>query len=194
MLAHVAIDVVGDFALEHDSYDNIAHGSRELVTAFAIFLALVLAWRGLKNCFEIAALNRRRIVEITFGARQTAGYFCATVLASVVAVPAMELLDGRDDGVNVARLSDAFGGSLALGVTVTVICAIAIAALVFAFARWLIFYRKTIVAIIETILRHTGDSLRPSAQALGRERLTFADRCAYTLRFSKRGPPARLAF
>ena len=73
-MAHVAIDVVGDFALAHDSYDNLAHGSRELVTAIALLAALVLALRGLKSCCEIAALNRRRVLRISFGLRQTIGY------------------------------------------------------------------------------------------------------------------------
>ena len=126
-MAHVAIDVVGDFALAHDSYDNLAHGSRELVTAIALLAALVLALRGLKSCCEIAALNRRRILRISFGLRQTFGYLAGTVLASCAAVPAMEWLDGRADGVAIDRLSDAFGGSVALGFSTTVICAVVVA-------------------------------------------------------------------
>ncbi|MFZ0365083.1 MAG: hypothetical protein WAL67_12850, partial [Candidatus Cybelea sp.] len=38
-LAHYAIDVVGDFALAHDDYDGVAHGSRELVTALGLVIA-----------------------------------------------------------------------------------------------------------------------------------------------------------
>ncbi|MFZ1017054.1 MAG: hypothetical protein WAN39_04195 [Candidatus Cybelea sp.] len=192
-MAHVAIDVVGDFALAHDSYDNLAHGSRELVTAIALLAALVLALRGLKSCCEIAALNRRRVLRISFGLRQTIGYLAATVLASCAAVPAMEWLDGRADGVAIDRLSDAFGGSVALGFSTTLVCAVVVATIVFAVARWLISNRETIAAIIETMLRHTGDAIRPSSQNLARERLTFADRVSYTLRLSKRGPPVSLA-
>jgi hypothetical protein len=191
-MAHVAIDVIGDFALAHDSYDDLAHGSRELVTVIALFVALALALRGLKSCCEIAALNRRRIARITFGIRQIIGYLAATVLASCAAVPAMEWFDGRADGVTIDGLSDAFGGSVALGFTTTLVCAVVVATVVFAVARWFISNRETIAAIIETMLRRTGNSPRPSTQNLGRERLTFADRLAYTLRFSKRGPPVSL--
>ncbi|HEX3369623.1 MAG TPA: hypothetical protein VHS56_08615 [Candidatus Cybelea sp.] len=192
-MAHVAIDVIGDFALRHDSYDNLAHGSRELVTAVALLVALTLALRGLKNCCEIAAHNRRRVARIAFGFRQTIAYLVATVLAGCAAVPAMEWLDARADGVTIDGLSDAFGGSVVLGLITTVACAAVVATLVFALARWLISNRESIAAIIETMLRRTGDSPRPSTQNLDRERLTFADRVAYTLRFSKRGPPVALA-
>ena len=105
----------------------------------------------------------------------------------------MEWLDGRADGVTIDRLSDAFGGSVVLGFSTTLVCAVVVATIVFAVARWLISNRETIAAIIETMLRHTGDATRPSAQNLARERLTFADRVTYTLRLSKRGPPVSLA-
>ena len=61
-LAHNAIDIVGDYALAHDSYDNVAHGSRELVTALGFFVAVLLTARALRACFQIAAANRTRIL------------------------------------------------------------------------------------------------------------------------------------
>src|SRR5580704_1729911 len=61
-MAHVAIDVVGDYALTADSYDHLRHGSRDVVSAVALVLAVVLAARGLRLCCEIASLNRSRIL------------------------------------------------------------------------------------------------------------------------------------
>lgn len=188
-MAHAAIDVVGDFALVHDSYDDLAHGSRELITCVALVIAVVLALRGLRRCCEIATVNRTRLLGATLRARDVVAGILAAVSASCALVPAMEWLDGRVDGVAVRSLSEAFGGSLLVGLVTTVICASLIAVLVMAIARWLISHRDIIVAIIATLVRRNDDALRPSSCTLGRHRLTFRPRPAHALRLSKRGPP-----
>ncbi|HEY2473540.1 MAG TPA: hypothetical protein VGI19_01945 [Candidatus Cybelea sp.] len=191
-IAHEAIDVIGDFALAHDSYDNIAHGSRELLSGIALVLAVLLAARGLRSCCELARIHRNRVQRVTLGLPEMLGYLAAAVSVGCALVPAMEWLDGRADGVAVLQLSEAFGGSLALGLGTTIICASLISILVFAIARWLIAHRDTIAAIIETLLRRADDAVRPLSCILGRQRLTFQNRTAHTLRLSKRGPPVSL--
>ncbi len=191
-LAHVAIDVVGDYAPFHDSYDDLAHGSRGLISGAALVIAILLAARGLRSCCDIAQNNRSRLVGIAFGARETIGFLAAAVLTSCILVPAMEWLDGRFDGVAVRQLGDAFGGSLLLGLVTTAICASLIALLVFAVARWLISHRNAIVALLETVLRWNGDAARRLTCDLDRYRLTFRRRAPHALRRSKRGPPVVL--
>ncbi len=172
-LAHLAIDVLGDYALAHDSYDDFAHSSRILVTVIALVVAALLAARGLCACCEVAARNRTRLARPGFSSAAAFAYAATAVASSCAVVPAMEWFDGRVDGFAVTALGDAFGGSLALGLLTTVVCAALVAAIVFTFASWLISHHDTIVALIATLLGRNDDSRRPSAGDLGRLRLKF---------------------
>ena len=192
-LAHVAIDVLGDFALANDSYDHVAHGSRELVSGVALFLAVVLAARGLRICCEIASINRSRIPLPIRRLPEALGFVGAAVAGSVALVPAMEWLDGRLAGAPVLALGDAFGGSVLLGVITTVVCAAAIAFAIYAVARWLISHRDCIVTVIVTLLRWMADGVRSSVYTLTSRGFTPRRRRApNALRLCKRGPPLLL--
>jgi hypothetical protein len=192
-MAHVAIDVVGDYALTADSYDRLGHGSRELLSGAALILAVVLAGRGLRICCEIAAVNRTRILVSAPRVRETLGFVVATVAASATLVPMMEWLDGRLAGISVRGIDDAFGGSLWLGLVTTVVCAAGVALLVYGIARWLVSHRDTIVTIIETLLRSVTGSHRPSSYDLAEQLFTpRRRRTPNALRLSKRGPPERV--
>lgn len=189
-LAHVAIDVVGDYLLPADSYDHLAHSSRGLVTGLALALAAVLAARGLQVCCTIASAHRGRLARPALGALGTLGLFAGAVGASTALVPAMEWLDGRIDGAPVARLADAFGGSLLLGLGTTLICAAFVALLVYGFARWLISHRDSIATMIETLLRRITGGVRPAGHLLAAQRFTpWRRRATHALRLAKRGPP-----
>ena len=190
-MAHYAIDVIGDYALDRDSYDHLRHGSRELVTGIALVVAAYLAARGLRICCEIAATNRTRLLRPALPLRETIGLFSAAVGASVAIVPAMEYFDGRLDGVPVAGFADAFGGSILLGLATTLVSATFVALLVYAIARWLIGHRDSITTIIETLLGRMQGAVRPSGYDLVAQLVTpRRRRTPNALRLSKRGPPA----
>jgi hypothetical protein len=190
-MAHFAIDVVGDYALARDSYDHLRHGSRELVTGLALIVAAILAARGLRFCCEIATMNRGRLARPALRLRETIGLLTGAVAASAIVVPAMEYLDGRLDGAPVYRLADAFGGSISLGLGITLVCASFVALLVYVVARWLISHRDSIATIIETLLLRAPGAARPNGRALAVQRLTpRRRRTLHALRLSKRGPPA----
>jgi hypothetical protein len=193
VLAHVAIDVVGDYALANDSYDHLHHSSRELISGVALAIAAILVARGLRGCCEIAQRNRTRLAQTAYGMREAVGYSIGAVAASCVLVPAMEWLDGRLDGMAVRQIGDAFGGSLFIGLITTAVCASLVATLIFALARWLISYRDAIVAILETLMRWSGDAVRRLSCELDRYRLTFRRRASHASRLSKRGPPVALS-
>jgi hypothetical protein len=189
-LAHYAIDVVGDFALAHDTYDDVAHASRELVTGLAIVLALVLAARGLRACFAIAAANRTCVSMPRPSALECVTFVGGVVALCTVIVPAMEILDGRLGGEPVRYANDAFGGSILLGVGVIAVCAAAVGAIVYAVATWLVGHRDALATMIETLLCRSAGALRPSSFDLVRQRFTPRRRRApHALRLSKRGPP-----
>jgi hypothetical protein len=188
-LAHFAIDVVGDYALTRDTYDDLAHGSRAIVGGIALLVAILLAAHGLRICCEIAAKNRARLRRPAFRLREILGMSLGAIVASIALVPAMEYLDGRFDGVAVARIADAFGGSIALGIGTTVVCAALTAALVCALARWLISHRDSIATIIESFLRSCDESIDPNGYERVQLGLTFRRRTIQALRLAKRGPP-----
>ena len=189
-LAHIVIDIAGDYLLTRDTYDHIEHSSRELMTGIALLIAAVLAARGLRICCDIAAANRGRLERPVLRFREVAGFLVAAVAASIVAVPAMELLDGWLDRVPVQQLDDAFGGSLLLGLVTTILCATVVATLVYTIARWLISHRDSITTIIETLLRIAADGARPSGYRLSLQRFVPRRRRAtHALRLAKRGPP-----
>jgi len=190
-LAHFAIDVIGDYALSHDSYDQLRHGSREVVTSLALVLAVLLVARGLRSCCEIAAVNRTRVMRAVFGIREGLGVMLGAIAAGVSIVPAMEYFDGRLDGVTIRHFSDAFGGSIALGLATTLLCVTIVALLVYGIARWLISHRDTIATIIETLLRSTLGTVRPRDYDLvGALFAPRRRRGPSARRLSKRGPPA----
>ncbi len=192
-LAHVAIDVVGDFALANDSYDHVAHGSRELLSGIALILAVVLAARGLRICCEIACINRSCVLVPVIRPSDALGFVGAAVAGSIALVPAMEWLDGRLAGAPVLTLNEAFGGSILLGIVTTIVCAAAIAVAIYAIARWLISHRDSIVTIIVTLLRAMADGVPASAYTLASRGITPRRRRApNALRLCKRGPPVLL--
>jgi hypothetical protein len=193
-LAHVAIDIVGDYALAHDTYDHVAHGSRELLSGLALIIAAVLASRGLRACCRVASVNRSRIAAPILRLPEVFGFVCAAVSGSAVLVPAMECLDGRLAGVPVLELGDAFGGSLLLGLVTTVVCAAAVAMLIYAVVHWLVSHRDSIVTIIVTLLRWIAQETPASSYTITSRGFTPRRRRApNALRLCKRGPP-RLLF
>lgn len=190
-LAHLAIDVAGDYLLPRDSYDHLRHGSRGLMTGIALAVTAMLVARGLRVCCEIAAKNRTRLVRPVLGLWETAAMVAAAVAASAAIVPAMEYFDGQLDGTPVRQLSDAFGGSIPLGLITTFLCVTFVAGLVFAVARWLISHRETVATLIETLLRRLTQSGCRNDYDLLAQRFTPRQRRAVNaLRLSKRGPPA----
>jgi len=190
-LAHFAIDVAGDYLLARDSYDHLEHGSRELLTGVALVLSVFLAGRGLKICCEIATKHRGRLARPVLGLREALGLIAGAATASVVFVPAMELLDGRLDGAPVLRLADAFGGSILLGLTTTLLCASFVALLVYATVRWLISHRDSIATMLETLMRRVTGRPHANGYDLAAQRFTpRRRRAAHGLRLAKRGPPA----
>jgi hypothetical protein len=103
----------------------------------------------------------------------------------------MEYLDGRLDGASVRSLQDAFGGSIALGLFVTILCAASVSAILCVVARWLISHRDAVATIIETLLALAAVPSADGSYDLFAQRFTPRRKhAAYALNLSKRGPPA----
>jgi len=191
-LAHVAIDIVADYAVAHASYDDVAsHGSRELVVAIAVALAASIAWRALQRCCDVAARARFRAakppswwIALPFAA--------ATAALACAAVPAMEWTDTLLAGRPLGDLSDAFGGSVPLGIGLTVACALLVASAAFALVRWLLSHRDRILAAVVAVIgelqgTHGGASSQSFALPYVVRRRNVS-----SLRRGKRAPPRRV--
>jgi len=188
-MAHLAIDVLGDYALTRDSYDHLRHGSRELMSGLALLVAVLLAVRGLRVCCEIATQHRARLLRPILGVQETVAMLVAAVTASLAIVPAMEYLDGRLDGIAVRGLGEAFGGSILLGVVTTIAAAGLFVAIVYAVARWLIAHRDSIATMIERFLTATGERPQSSFNFRRHNFVSGRRRPACALLLAKRGPP-----
>jgi hypothetical protein len=188
-LAHCAIDVVGDFALRHDAYDGLTHGSREYAAAVAVAFSVIAAGRGLRGCCDLAQRARGRLAQPELTTAGAAGYAMLAMALPCIAVPSMEWLDDALAGAPLAHLGDAFGGSLVLGLVTTLFCAAFVAAICYAFARWLLEHRNVIVAIVATLLRRSRDAAvtySTDIEVRGFHRQTSS---AVALCLAKRGPP-----
>ncbi len=127
-MGHVAIDVLGDYLLAHDTYDDVEHSSRAIVaivTVGLITLGIALAFR--------AAIREARGSENAFCnalrsalPRNTAGFLGLAALTAGVILCAMEGCDALLAGQPVDDLGDLFGGSIVFGGTIVAAVAVAV--------------------------------------------------------------------
>jgi hypothetical protein len=115
VIAHVVVDVAGDYLLARDAYDGIAHDSRTLLLGLLAIGTLIAASRTV-----FSMLDRHRGTSGSFltAVRDALGHparFAAAAAAiAILGMVAMESLDCIVGG-RIADVADLFGGSLLLG-------------------------------------------------------------------------------
>jgi hypothetical protein len=117
LIGHVLIDVLGDFVLDHDAYDDIDHSSRGIVALITLALAALGIGLGLRATirdacgseYALCASLRRAIPRsgLTFSLR--------AIALATLALCAMEAVDAALAGHPVDDLGDLFGGSIVFG-------------------------------------------------------------------------------
>jgi hypothetical protein len=158
LVAHVTIDVLGDYLLPHDTYDGLDHSSRDLVgfgtllitllgAAFAAGAAVREA-RGSENAFCRAL--RSALPHHTL--RFTAG----TVAAATLALCTMEFGDALFAHQTVDDVGDLFGGSVLLGGTVVSATATALSLATLRFIR-LLSRSRIVTQVLVAFLRRRVD-------------------------------------
>ncbi len=193
LIAHVTIDVLGDYLLAHDTYDDLDHSSRELVgfgtllitllgAAFAAAAAVREA-RGSENAFCRAL--RSALPGCT-------GLFTAGAAgAAALALCGMEFSDALLAHQTIDDVGDLFGGSFLFGGTIVTAIATALSLATLQFIRLLA--RSRIVAhVLVAFLRRRLD--REFARETFREhahRLIFRVHHACR-RVAGRAPPSLL--
>ncbi|MEO6835400.1 MAG: hypothetical protein ABI231_05765 [Candidatus Tumulicola sp.] len=194
-VAHVAIDVAGDYVLARDAYDGIAHHSRALLLA-AVGVAILIA--AIRTIFDI--LDRRCdskpsvLAAVRDALGDPARFAAATAGVAIVALVAMEsfdcLLTGRIDGV-----TDLFGGSVLLGTGAAGLSGTLFGLLAHRVARAIADRELPISAFI--VAAFSRLSLRPAPLPLAQNRARATRSVGRALLLSrracKRGPPVPIS-
>ena len=189
-VAHVLIDVAGDYLLARDAYDGIAHHSRTVLLA-AVGIAVLVA--AIRTIFD--ALDRRYGSRISLLAlvRSTLGrpwpFVGACVAFATVLLMAMEAFDCSLIG-HVEDLNDLFGGSLLLGLATVAATGLLCGWGVRRVVGWIARYEAPIAALILAVL-NLGLPTAPAETARRRSgEPRRADRALLlSRRRHKRGPP-----
>src|SRR5271170_5567541 len=94
LLAHVTIDVAGDFLLAHDTYDGINHQSRAVFIVAIAALALAAGSRILFDMLDRRSASTASLLRLVRnGLGSTATFVVQTIGLAVVTLAGMELLD-----------------------------------------------------------------------------------------------------
>jgi hypothetical protein len=194
LVAHVAIDVAGDYLLTHDTYDDDAHGSRyvaSIALAIAAFVALstfvravIAETRGVRGALRAALRSSVPASRVAFAA--------IVVSLALPLLLAMAWLDSIVAGVPPDDVGDLFGGSPALGVGTTIVAslatAIAVRALVALAARFHRSIVRVVCALVHAMVRReVGDACSVSRRTDDRPRVTA---CFRRSGGTDRAPPA----
>jgi hypothetical protein len=194
--AHSLIDFVGDFALAHDSYDGMAHHARTLVFVIALIFAVGGVLRFLWSALDSghASTGTFRTLSAPLLAVPVWRFAAAISVVALLTVIAMESADALLDGVRIDDFADVLGGSIPLGMAVTLVLSVCIGAAVSLLFRSLAAAHRTIVKIVCALL--VGARRRPGSQRAIRTALLLecfaAPGSILATRAAKRAPPPLL--
>ncbi|HTA39936.1 MAG TPA: hypothetical protein VK760_12715 [Candidatus Acidoferrales bacterium] len=191
LVAHVAIDVAGDYLLAHDTYDDIPHESRALflvaLAAIALAVSLPLLFDLLdRRCASTASLLRR--VRASLGSPVL--FALVSTAFAVLTLAGMEWMDCSAARTPVDGIEDLFGGSLVLGLGLTLALGCIGGWLVHRFVRLIAGFEPHIAALLFRLVRAACSPLVPvlAAQHAPASR-TIVRSLLLARRGSKRGPP-----
>jgi hypothetical protein len=187
VVAHIGIDVIGDYALPHDTYDDVGHTSRLglVVAAFGLLLAgaFGVLWAAFQEARTKASVRLRIVVR-------PRAFVAAVVIASLAAVAAMEALDAVLSGDAIADAGDLFGGSLLLGAGITVATALVAAYVAVRVGRFVEHARVALAKVFVSFIARARSATSLVPSHAGRRRAPIAHfSSVYLLGVPKRGPP-----
>jgi len=191
LLAHVTIDIAGDFLLAHDTYDGIDHESRAVFVVAIAALAIAVTARVLfdvldRRCGSTKSLLR--VVRTKLGS--PAPFVLQTAGLAILTLAGMELLDCVTTATPVDDVADLFGGSLALGLSATIASGAAIGWIVHRLVRLIADHEPAIAVLVFRLVRATpGVSVEATAIIRAHAPRAIVRSLLLARRGSKRGPP-----
>jgi hypothetical protein len=190
-LAHLVIDVAGDYLLARDAYDGMAHHSRAVLLVTVGTLALLSLARVFFDMLDrrcASATSLRRQVRTALGKPHR--FAAETAAVAIVVLAAMECFDCVTLGVRIDDIADVFGGSLALGLTTAIACGSLMGLLVHRVLRLLAEYEPIIAEMVLAVLRAEFPRLSRGAIPRRTDAATPIERrLLLARRGRKRGPP-----
>jgi hypothetical protein len=162
LAAHVAIDIAGDFLLAHDTYDDVAHGSRWLAS-IALAVSALCALGLLARAVIAETRGSRGALRSAFSAAvpvSAAKFGFVVTGAALPLLAGMAWLDAVFGGIAVDDIGDLFGGSIPLGAGTTIAFAFAIAIGVHGLVRFLSRFHRSIVRAVEAFARIARGAVR----------------------------------
>jgi hypothetical protein len=150
LFAHVGIDLAGDVVLAHDTYDGLDHRSRSeaLIVSLALLFGALLrvAWLALDEARTGRAAARPSFDDV-FGRERWRFIFTVVALTLPVLVT-MELFDIVADGRRLDDVADLLGGSVWLGLGITIPFAALVAQAVRSIAKLVMSSHRALVTVI----------------------------------------------
>jgi hypothetical protein len=190
LLAHLAIDAFGDFALARDAYDAVAHDSRTLIVLAMLCVAVAAGLRFVISALDPAVRTRRAGLLARLVPRTPVTFALSVLAAATVVLAAMETLDTLASTGRVEDLADAFGGSLVFGLGIAVPIALAVAAVAWFALRWFGRARGEIIKAIATLFSlRSRPRVALSCGVAGLTAFVSRERASQARRAGKRGPP-----
>jgi hypothetical protein len=192
LAAHIGIDELGDVLLAHDIYDTIAHGSRTIMSGTlvaALAVALLVLLRSAVKRRRAARQGSDAGLPAATGPRDTATFLVLVAATAVGLLIAMEAGDVLLAGQSIGDLDDLLGGSIWLGLSVTIPTALGSAFAVRQAARWATTAEIAALRILDALLEsrpRTSRCIRLSQRAGRRQPVHVM---ALSRNASRRGPP-----
>jgi hypothetical protein len=195
VLAHVTIDVLGDFLLAHDTFDGVEHHSRAVFLGIFVLVAGLVALRFVWELMGRGVGSLRELLRRLRTARGSSPiHFVLHVIAvAVVGLVLMEFLDCTISGSEFRDVADLMGGSLLLGGSTTTVLGAIVAIAVRALFGLIVDWEPCIAAVISRFLccacacAPAGEQYNPEARFLGKRASPLARRGG------KRAPPPFVA-
>lgn len=155
LAAHVAIDVVGDYVLAHDTFDDHAHGSRGLASLALVAAALASLWVPARAVLAETRGSRGALQSVLSAALPASPttFVLSVVAAALPLVAAMAWLDALAAGAGVDDVADLFGGSVPLGAGLALAFALISGAGALRLVAFLGRHQRTIVRVVEAFVR-----------------------------------------
>jgi hypothetical protein len=190
LLAHVVIDIVGDYVLARDAYDGLAHASRGIFVVGLTTLALAVSSYLLFDLLDRRCSSKASMLRLTRDSLGRPIVFAMQSMAiCVLALGGMEFFDCLAAHAPPAGLDELFGGSYLLGLT-TACTAAALTGWLLHRLLFLVSEREPeIIALIRCVMASFTVSEEPHVAKPTHASRSIARALLLATRGSKRGPP-----
>jgi hypothetical protein len=125
LTGHVVIDILGDFMLAHDTYDDMDHSSRTIVALVTLGLTVLGIGLGFHAAIREARGSENAFCTALRGAlpRSQPAFLIAAIVLATFVLCVMEGCDAWLAARPVDNVGDLLGGSVPFGATIETIVA-----------------------------------------------------------------------